>query len=263
MAVTGDHSEPPVATTLNGLPRVIALDSVSNVRDIGGWPGLTGSVREGVVFRAAALDRLSDADQAQLVAIGLRTVCDFRGVAEAAAAPSQLGGLPDVERYPLPIEPSVGASLRDIARTRAATGEDVASLMRRAYTSYALEYGARFRALFDLLLEDGHTPLLYHCAAGKDRTGFATALLLTALGVAWDVVMQDYLASNHIWRGDGHLAAELPPEVASQLLRVSPDYLEAGFAALRREYGSVGRYQERVLGLLPSRRDRLLATLLV
>jgi protein-tyrosine phosphatase len=220
-------------------------------------------VREGVVFRSAALDRLTEADQARLAAMGVRTVCDFRGMAEAEAAPSQLSAVPGVERYALPIEPSVGASLRDIAHRREATGEDVASLMRRAYASYALECGPRFHALFDVLLEEGRTPLLYHCSAGKDRTGFATALLLTALGVAWDHVMQDYLATNDIWRGDGRLAAELPPAVANDLLRVSPDYLEAGFAALKREYGSIDRYLERMLGLLPRRREQLRALLLV
>jgi protein-tyrosine phosphatase len=152
--------------------------------------------------------------------------------------------------------------LRDLAHTREATGEDVSSLMRRAYAAYALECGAQFRGLFDLLLEDGRTPLLFHCSAGKDRTGFATALLLSALGVSWDVVMQDYLATNDIWPGDPRLAEELPPAVAAQLLRVAPDYLQAGFAAAKREYGSIDRYMERVLGLAPRQRDRLANLLL-
>jgi protein-tyrosine phosphatase len=88
-------------------------------------------------------------------------------------------------------------------------------------------------------------------------------LLLSALGVSWDLVMQDYLATNRIWRGDARMAAELPPEIAAKLLHVAPEYLEAGFAALKREYGSVERYMERVLGLVPASRDRLARLLLL
>jgi protein-tyrosine phosphatase len=262
MAASGDRSDNSPVANAARLPRVIALESSSNCRDVGGWPLSVGQVREGVAFRSSALDRLTDADQTKLTDLGLRTICDFRGVAEAAASPSRLDKLPNIQRFALPIEPSVGASLRDIAKTRDATGEDVASLMRRAYTAYALECGHRFRTLFDLLLEDGRTPLLFHCSAGKDRTGFATALLLTAIGVAWDQVMQDYLATNEIWKGDERLAAELPQAAAQELLRVSPSYLESGFAALQREYGSIDRYLERVLGLAPKRRDRLIALFL-
>lgn len=259
MAAIGDRSD---ALPPNALPRVIALETVSNLRDIGGWAVSMANVRQGVAFRSGALDRLSPADQAVLGELGLKSICDFRGLDEALAAPSRLEQLPDIDRYALPIEPSVGASLRDIAHTRQATGEDVASLMRRAYTAYALEYGHRYRALFDLLLEDGRTPLLFHCSAGKDRTGFAAALLLTAVGVHWDLVMQDYIATNQIWSGDAKLAAELPPAAAGELLRVSPEYLETAFAALKREYGSTERYMERVLGLAPRRRDRLISLLL-
>jgi protein-tyrosine phosphatase len=75
--------------------------------------------------------------------------------------------------------------------------------------------------------------------------------------------MQDYLATNRIWRGDPRMASELPPDIAERLLHVAPAYLEAGFAALRREYGSVDRYLERVLGLQPRSRARLAAVLLV
>ncbi len=259
MAATGDRSD---ALPPDALPRVIALETASNLRDMGGWASSAGHVRQGVAFRSGALDRLSPADQAALAALGINSVCDFRGVNEAMAAPSRLETLPNVERHAHPIEPSVGASLRDIARTRQATGEDVASLMRRAYTAYALECGHCYRGLFDLLLEEGRTPLLFHCSAGKDRTGFAAALILTAVGVHWDIVMQDYLATNQIWSGDTNLAAELPPEAASELLRVSPEYLETAFAALKREYGSIDRYMERVLGLVPRRRDRLMTLLL-
>lgn len=238
------------------LPRVIALEGASNLRDVGGYRTEGGGrVRFGRVYRSAALANLTDADQATIAGLGLRTVCDFRGTQERQRALSRLPA--EIEQHSLPIEPSIGASLRDIAATRAATGQDAQALMQRAYVAYALEWSARYHAMFDLLLQPERTPLLLHCSAGKDRTGFGTALLLTALGVGWDVVLEDYLATNRIWRGDSELAHELPPDAAEVMLRVHPDLLEAAFAAVKREYGSIDRYFERTLGLTPNARARL------
>jgi len=245
-----------------GLPRAIELEGASNLRDLGGWPAQDGNIRFGLVYRCASLGRLTERDRATLAPLGLRTVCDFRGVQERAAAPSRLDAVPgQLDIHSLPIEPSVGASLRDILATRAVTGEDVTSLMRRAYEDYALTWSHRYRTLFALLLTPGALPLLLHCSAGKDRTGFGSALLLSAAGVGWNVVMEDYLATNRLWRGDSELAGTLPPETAEALLRVHPDLLEAAFAAIRREYGSLDRYFAAALGLDAASRERLRALL--
>lgn len=173
------------------------------MRDLGGWPADGGRVRFGCVFRGAALSALTEADEAVLSGLRVRTVCDLRGVAESAAAPTRLVG---AMIHSLPIEPLVAASLRDIAATHGARGEDVPVLMRRAYVAYALEWGHRYRAMFDLLV-DGPGAFLLHCSAGKDRTGFGAALILTALGVPREAVMEDYLASNRLWRRDADVAA--------------------------------------------------------
>ncbi len=168
------------------LPRSIALSGASNLRDLGGWPSAGGrTVRFGRIYRSAALTRLEDADVAKLAGLGIRTVCDLRGHRERVAAPSRLPA--DATEHSLPIEPSVGAGLRDIVATGEATGENVMSVLRQAYVAYALEWSHRYRCIFDLLLSDGGTPLLFHCSAGKDRTGFGAALILTALGVPREV----------------------------------------------------------------------------
>ena len=165
------------------VPRQVPLAGASNVRDLGGWPAAGGRVRFGRAYRAAALSALTTPDADTMVALGVRTVCDLRGTAERATAPTRLDG---AHVHSLPIEPSVGASLRDIVATREATGEDVLTLMHQAYTAYALDWAHRYRAMFDILLRnDG--PLLFHCSAGKDRTGFGAALILTMLAprVTW------------------------------------------------------------------------------
>ncbi len=235
------------------LPRPVSLAGASNVRDLGGWPAAGGRVRFGCVFRAAALSGLTAADADALGALRVRTVCDLRGTAERAAAPTELDG---ARIHSLPIEPSVGASLRDILATRDATGEDVLVLMSQAYTAYAVDWAHRYRVMFDLLLrEDG--ALLFHCSAGKDRTGFGAALILTALGTPREAVMQDYLASNMLWRGEADIAAGLPQAIAAKLLLVHPELLDAAFAAIDAAYGGFDRYAELQLGLDPVRREQL------
>jgi len=235
------------------LPRSIPLVGASNVRDLGGWPASGGRIRFGRVFRAAALSALTAEDAAVLVQLGVRTVCDLRGTSEAAAEPTCL---PDATIHPLPIDPTVGASLLDILATRNATGEDVLTLMRAAYTAYALDWAHHYKALFDLLLT-GQGGLLFHCSAGKDRTGLGAALILTALGTPRETVMMDYLASNRLWRGDAGLAALLPPDIAAILLMVHAELLDAAFDAIDRAYGGFDRYAALQLGLDTPRMQKL------
>ncbi len=244
------------------LPRAIALEGVSNLRDLGGWPVPGGRVRFGRIFRAAALAGMTAADADRLNGLGIRTVCDLRGRRESAAAPSPLAGLPGVRTQALPIEPKVGASLRDILATRDATGADAHLLMREAYVAYALDWSHHYRTLFDLLADPAGPPLLFHCSAGKDRTGFGAALILTALGVTRETVMEDYLATRRFWRGDAEMAANLPAEAAAALLDVAPELLDAAFEAIETRRGGFPRYAEEHLGLDPARLDRLRAALI-
>ena len=155
-----------------------------------------------------SLAGLTDADVAAVFSqIGLRTVCDLRGEQEARIAPSRLSG---VTLHALCIEPSLGGSVREVATRSGATSEDVMVLLRRAYTAYALDWSHRYRTLFDLLVEGEAAPLLFHCSAGKDRTGFGAALVLTALGATDEVVLEDYLATNRLWRGDPRTRRRTP-----------------------------------------------------
>lgn len=163
---------------LTDLPHCLVLSGASNLRDLGGWPVADGRrVRAGSVWRSAALHGLTPEDLGLLAATGLRTVCDLRGAQEAARAPSRLpaGAL----AHPLPIEPFVGASLKDMLERGMATGEGATGLLRQAYLAYVTEHLEAYRRLFALLLEEERRPLLFHCSAGKDRTGVAAALILT------------------------------------------------------------------------------------
>ena len=215
-----------------------------------------------MLFRGAALSALSRGDETRLQALGLRTICDLRGRAERERSPSQLVNASGISVFSLPIEPSVGASLRDIEATREATGEDALTLMRKAYIAYAGEWSDQYRALIAHILRPGSLPLLFHCSAGKDRTGFGAALILTALGVPRETINLDYLATNRLWRSDSELASRLQSPVANVLLRVHPALLDAALEAILCEHKSIESYFEQRLGLNAAAREQLRKLLL-
>jgi protein-tyrosine phosphatase len=245
------------------LPRVIVLQNASNLRDLGGWRAGARRVRHGLVFRAPALVDLSPGDVAAVAALGLKTVCDLRGRRERALAPVDLAG---TDNRSLPIEPSVGGSLKDILRTGQVEGsasrQDMMALLREAYVAYALQSAGQYRQLFAAILEEDSLPLLLHCSAGKDRTGFGSALLLSALGVGWDDVMADYLATNRLWRRETARNFDLPDAVKDALLEAHAEMLEAAFTALRAQSGSLDAYLRDSIGLDRQARERLEALLL-
>lgn len=235
------------ATAVN-TPYAVPLDGASNLRDLGGWPVTDGRrVRRGMIYRSAALATLTEADLARVATLGIRTVCDLRGQREAAAQPSRLP--PRAERFHLPIEPTVGASLKDLLRREQSTGEDVVALLRRAYLDYLARFLGMYRDLFALLLEPGRAALLFHCSAGKDRTGVGAALLLTALGATRRTVLEDYAATDRLWRRDHAVPEGTPQPLADALLSTQPALLEETLDAAIAAHGGLPLLLERGLGL--------------
>jgi protein-tyrosine phosphatase len=237
-----------VTAALQDLPYAVPLEGASNLRDLGGWQVADGRrVRRGLIYRSATLANLTEADLAQVAALGIRTVCDLRGVRESELRPSRLP--PAAERIHLPIEPTVGASLRDLLLREEATGEDVVSLLRRAYLDYLARFLDVYRRMFALLLEPGRTALLFHCSAGKDRTGVGAALLLTALGATRQTVLEDYRATDRIWRRDHSLPEGTPKPLADALLSTHAELLEETLDRAIAAHGGLPVLLEQGLGL--------------
>lgn len=241
------------------LPEGIALEGASNLRDLGGWPTQCGGrVRRGRVFRSAALHGLTASDIAALHALGVGQVVDFRADGERARWPTRFV---DVTVHELTIAPTIGASLRDLIADPQASSADVVRVMRGAYAAYITDWHHRYRTMFDLLLADAAPPLLFHCTAGKDRTGVAAALLLSALGVDPAAIRTDYLATNAHWRRDAEVAADLPPAVADTLLSVQDAFLDAAYEAIDTRHGGMQAYLTQRMGLDETRRAALRARL--
>ena len=230
--------------------RVLPLQGASNFRDLGGYPGHGGrSVRWRRLFRSDHLAGLTAADQALLAELGLARALDFRGEQERAATPYQL---PGVAQHSLAIEPSVMQRMQAMLLAGQPLGAAQAvALMQELYCSMVTERARAFALLFEQLL-DCDAPLVFHCTAGKDRTGWAAALVLLALGVPRALVLQDYLLTNQVFKQPPLAADGTPAEALAAMWRVQEDYLAAALDLVDAEHGGIEPYLRRSLGLSPA-----------
>jgi protein-tyrosine phosphatase len=226
--------------------RHLNLEGASNFRDLGGYPTADGRiVRWRRIFRSNHLGHLTPADIDVVRGLGVRSAFDFRGLDERAAA---MCGIEDITVHPLPIEPTVVAALRARLAAGSLSADDALEIMRESYRNYVRLNTHSFRALFAHLLDD-HAPLVIHCTAGKDRTGFACALVLHALGVPDEFIADDYLLTNRFYRRDPSASTDLPDNVRQAIGSVEASFLAAGFDAIRTDYGDLDSYLRDGLAL--------------
>jgi len=227
--------------------RVWPLQGASNFRDLGGYPGRDGRpLRWRRIFRSDHLGALTDTDRAALADLGVARTFDFRGAAESAATPY---ALPGVVQHSLAIEPTVVQHLQGLrAAGSTLTAAVTAGLMKDLYRGLVNDHAHRFAELFEHLLQ-AEAPVVFHCTAGKDRTGVAAALLLLALGVHGDDVMHDFLLTRQHYRRPPALMGDSPSEVLDVMWNVQEDFLHAALDRIDRAHGGVQRYLVERLGL--------------
>jgi len=246
---------PPAQAVLPA--RAMALDGASNFRDLGGYSGLDGArVRWRTLFRSDHLAALSADDVKHLHKLGLAHSLDFRGQQESAQTAYTWAG---ITRHALTIEPTAaqraGALL---AQGEELTAARTVELMQETYRSFVRNSAARFARFFQLLLTC-QTPLVFHCTAGKDRTGWAAAVLLSALGVDEEDILQDYLLSNQFYIPPATDNSTLAAHVLDAFWRVQPSYLHAAMEAVRTDFGSMQHYLRDALAVNSAVRQQLAA----
>ena len=262
--MTDVHVEP-------GAP--IALRTVPNLRDIGGYPASGGgTVRTGVLYRSVALDRMSPADAQVLEGFGIRTVFDLRTAAERSAAPDRsLGSAREVSCDVLADATNAGpAQLLEVVKdpkraTELLAGGRAKSLFEGAYRQIVTSPSAlsAYGAFFGEIAEEQNVPALFHCTTGKDRTGWAAASILLLLGVDEAQVRHDYELTNRdllpaleflftqFEEGGGD------PEVLTPVLGVDAAYLQAALDEMHQHFGSITGYFRDGLGVDEAQQDRL------
>ena len=228
------------------------LASSANFRRVGVPQGCGTPLKN--LYRSDHLGALDAHDAEQIAALGIRRVLDFRGVEERTAAECRL---PGVTVHSLPIEPTIVQKLQELLASGAPlSAADVSAHMQDTYRGFVRHSTPRFAEFFAHLLASDE-PTVFHCTAGKDRTGFAAALLLKAVGVDDEAVMHDYLLTNDRVELPAVSRMGLPREAMAVLWRVQPEFLHAAFAEAQARHGSLDAYLREGLGLGTSERERL------
>lgn len=265
---------PATGTAMVAAERRLPLQGPDNFRDLGGYPTRDGrTVRWGQLFRANDLAGLTGDDLRYLKAMHVRLVCDFRSEQERSARPDREVGPGSVERLDLAVaqEGADPSTIRNRIRTGGIAALELEGLMLRAYRSFVTDYSPVWRSMFERIANPAFRPTVVHCTAGKDRTGFASALVLLALGVPEEIVFEDYLLTNHYQEDFRRMVLRwvplyslfrTEPEDLLPLLEARSEYLQASLDTIDAEYGSVDVYLEQALGLGPEQRESLRAALL-
>ena len=247
----------------NALGIELMFEQIRNFRDFGGLPTSDGGVvRSGVFYRSAELTLATINDCARLEEIGVRTVIDLRSSSEREERPNASGLPPTIEQ----VVREYAYSTADLARVASESSfqpEVLRNRMLNAYRNMHVNHVVSFRNLFNRLLTD-RAPVLVHCAAGKDRTGCAAALVLSALGTPRDAILEDYLLTNNdmdetVRRfSAGHDNRDVRAADWGPLAQANADYLNAFFLELDSTAGGVERYLRDELGVDGASRDRLI-----
>jgi protein-tyrosine phosphatase len=230
----------------------VPVKNPSNFRDLAAHVSVP--LMRGTLYRSDHLGALDESDARAILALGVRRVLDFRGVNERTSAECRL---PGVTVHSLAIEPTVVQALSQMLQSgRDLTAGDVVHHMQETYRGFVLESTHRFAEFFAHLLESNE-PTVFHCTAGKDRTGFAAALVLRALDVPHDEVLRDYLLTNELLRPTDASAWTLPPDAVKVLWGVRPEFLQAAFDEIDARWGGLAAYMREGLGLRDAERARL------
>jgi protein-tyrosine phosphatase len=255
--------------------RVLPLSGIHNFRDYGGYDVEGGGrLRDGMLWRSAHHVEASDADLAAVDGLGIETVIDLRGDDEREVHPCRRS-----ENFSVRVLFAGGVTAGLAPHLQAAGGAiDAATARERMIDTYAgMPYRPALVATLRLYLSalaEYDAPSLVHCVAGKDRTGFAVAIVHRLLGVHEDDLMQDYLLTNsagkideRIAQGAAHIraryGAEIQEDAIRALMSVNPAFLDAALATVRRDHGDVATYAETVLNLTPEMHEAMVDRLVV
>lgn len=235
----------------NGDPeRRIELEGAANFRDIGGYPTRGHRrVRWRSIFRSGHLASLTENDLQVLKELGIQTICDFRSTEEITRQPNRLPENSSLEYLHLPI---VNSAMEPTEAVKRILNNDTSwftpDFMVNAYIEKIDAFPDTWHHLFEHLAQRRSRPLLFHCTAGKDRTGVCAALILLILGVSERWVIHDHALSNIYNAGqiqqiqDKLRKAGIDPEKLMDYMTAPETAITAVIEHLKKEYGSARGY---------------------
>jgi protein-tyrosine phosphatase len=246
-----------------------------NFRDLGDYAardldGKARRVKSGVLFRAGHFHDVDAAAHNVLADLGILQVFDFRTARELDKKPSRLQLLPAPVTHWLELDPGSGNTFKAMLKPvggATLTASEMKAMMADVNRSLVTDHADVYRRFMAALLENPVCSVM-HCASGKDRTGIAAALLLSALGVDRDTIISDYLLTNQCLDVQHHVAramadfgnqplAMFDAAALTAMYEVQPEYLQAAFDAIDSQWGSIDNYLQDQLGIGVAERQQL------
>ena len=235
--------------------RLLNFEGIANFRDLGGYANEQGQqVKWGVLYRSGTFAHSSRADLQGLQQLQLATLIDFRSSGEKEEEPNQLPQPASFTVVEIPTldegNKALGGEVMERVESGNFDGFDPDQFMLTANRQFATEFTPQFRQFIHTVLDAGGKPVVWHCSAGKDRTGFASAILLRVLGVPQETVMRDYMESKqHALEARKNqlllLRVFKGEEAADKLaimMGVEEAWLRAAFAEIDAQWGSFDNY---------------------
>lgn len=222
-----------------------------NFRDLGGYKTQDGRrVKWGKIFRSDDLHNLNDVDLAYLASIPLVSIVDFRSEKEMMQAPDK-NPVSIKQNYPLCISPgnlmTVATSKDDLYKLSVDEADTMMKGMNTLLVTNPICID-RYRKLFSLLENEENVPLMFHCSAGKDRTGMAAALVLSSLGVDEETILDDYLLSN-FYLADKYAEYKNTSPALKSLFEVKPEFLKSGLDTIKKEHSTIDTFLKNILNV--------------
>ena len=254
--------------------RVLKFKGFPNFRDLGGYAAADGAqVKWGVLYRSGNLAKAKSADLKRFESLNIHTVIDFRSDHEREKDPNRLPASNNIRTRSLPIlDPSTSSwanELRAAIQNKNFQNFDPFEKMGEWYQDLAAENVDQYKCFIHAVIEAQGAPVLWHCTAGKDRTGLAAAILLRLLGVRQEAVVKDYLLSAKYADKRRPLLLLLRltrgKEVAENVhmfMRVQKEWIEAAFQSIDDHWGSFETYSHEALDLSGEQINQLRQNLL-
>ncbi|OCA70446.1 protein tyrosine phosphatase [Chryseobacterium artocarpi] len=251
----------------NETETTINIKKVNNFRAVGNIKNSEGrSLKEGMFYRSAHLHKLKKKSFNDLEKLGIKEIIDLRNSKEILDKPDNLPNGITYKKYSaFEDEGDQLSQARKLVLKGKVNASDADKRMIDFYREYVTENPEMIKTIINEILESKE-PILYHCTAGKDRTGIITALILTILKFDKETIYNEFLLSNNFRKGLvekrmslAHNLHFLYPKMDLQVLEklswVEKRYLDAAFGEINKKYGSTDAYIQQVLGISEAKRE--------
>jgi len=241
--------------------RKLPFTGAHNFRDLGGYKTEDGrALKWGKIYRSDDLHLLTDEDLKYLSRLNIKSVVDFRSDEERESEPDRLN--PGMTQVLLPIkfqpEELDDETLKNLMKNLTFGTLDSSNLLRDFNIVIVKDFATEYKKFFRHVIENNAEPIVFHCTAGKDRAGFASAMILTVLGVPREKVIEDYLLTNTYVKD--HVDSEMLEIELKTFFRADTDnlrkinlveerYIQAAFDTIDSEWGGMDNYISGALGL--------------